>query len=395
LPRRSKRRSLRPLPIGAAFLAITVLAVLFAIFWRSSPEDSPAERSFKPLEEPIRATGEDRDLPGAPPSAGSGRFRASTPRDLTGLLEAYLSGRRLVTTPATREVDLTCRVPEGGSLFKVHAELSRAVEVWGGAITSGEEKTLEKGQRALDLRITRGRESVRLRLLHDRGAPDDCRIVLVIDDFGFQEAGLVARFFDLPVSFTPAILPGYPQTASAIRMAQMKGRSPILHLPMEPKEYPEEDPGPGALFVQMDRSQKRAILEKDLRDFAGVVGVSNHMGSKASEDTALVGAVLDVLKERGLFFLDSGTSMQSAFPAGAARSGVPCLAADVFLDGEANPTPGTMARRLREARDLAFRTGSAILIGHARPATLAFLRSAPDSLRIWGCRVVPLTDLLR
>ncbi len=132
-----------------------------------------------------------------------------------------------------------------------------------------------------------------------------------------------------------------------------------------------------------------------MRDLDGIAGVSNHMGSRASEDTALAGAVLGFLGDRGLFYLDSGTSMHSVFPAAAASRGVSYLAADLFLDGDANPSQASMAKRLREARDLAVRSGSAILIGHARPATLAFLTEAPDSLRAWGCQVVPLADLLR
>jgi uncharacterized protein len=316
-------------------------------------------------------------------------------RGLAGLLEAYLTDRRLETAPGDRDADLTCFVPEGGSVLKLHGDLATAVGYWGGTIASGEEKILLGEQRALDLRITRNHEAVRLRLLQDWPAAGDGRIALVIDDFGYQDPELIARFLDLPIPFTPAILPGYARSTHVARLAQEKGRAAILHLPMEPKDYPAEDPGPGAIFTRMDHARIRQEVENDLRDLAGIVGASNHMGSRASDDTAVVGTVLEVLGERGLFFLDSGTSTRSAFPATAARRGVACLAADLFLDGEPNPTRATMARHLAEARDLAFRDGSAIVIGHARPATLDFLLTAPDSLRAWGCRAVPLTDLLR
>ncbi len=384
--------------MGAAFLLIVLAGVLFTILWRKPAEVAPVERSFKPLDRPAASRGQDRVLPpGSVASVPSGADHsiAAAPKGLAGLIGVYLSDRRFETTVGTRDADLICHLPEGGSLFKVHAELSTAVRVWGGTILSGEEKTLDKGRRALDLAIARRGETIRLRLLHEREAPREARIALVIDDFGFQEPDLIGRFLDLPIPFTPAILPGYPRSIHAARWAEQKGRRPILHLPMEPKNYPAENPGPGALFVRMNRAEKRAIVEGDLLGLAAIVGVSNHMGSRASEDTALAGAVLDLLRDRRLFFLDSGTSMHSVFPAEAARRGVPCLAADLFLDGEANPTPATMGKRLAEARDLALRTGSVILIGHARPATLAFLTSVPDSLRAWGCSIVPLADLLR
>ncbi len=342
---------MKPLPIGAAFLSIALLAVLLAIFWKGPPDEAPAERSFKPLEGSTSAKGDDRAVPLPPLPAGSGRINAAPPRNLTGLLENYLSGRRLETTAGSRDVDLTCRVPKGGSLFKVHAELSRAVNVWGGAIAMGEEKTLEKGQRALDLRITRRRESVRLRLLHEKEAPGECRIALVIDDFGFQEPGLVGQFLDLPISFTLAILPGYPQTASAVRLAQARGRSSILHLPMEPKEYPNENPGPGALFVRMDRSQNRVILEKDLRDCSAAAGVSNHMGSLACEDTRVVGADARRAERAGTLLPRQRHLRAVGVPAEAARRGVRCLTADLYPRRGGRSDPETMKRRLLEARE--------------------------------------------
>ncbi len=146
---------------------LAVAAVLFAILWKQPPAKAPAERSFKPVEParpPAAAESGPRKGPASAPSSPHG----TRPANLTGLLEAYLSGRRLETAPGAREFDLLCRVPEGGSLFKAHAELSTAVRVWGGAIASGEEKTLEKGARVLDLTITRRRESIRLRLLHEK-----------------------------------------------------------------------------------------------------------------------------------------------------------------------------------------------------------------------------------
>ena len=72
-----------------------------------------------------------------------------------------------------------------------------------------------------------------------------------------------------------------------------------------------------------------------------------------------------------------------------------CLTADLYLDGEVDPTRETMMRRLIEARRIAESCGSVILVGHARPATLEFLMASQDSFRVWGCRPVALGDLLR
>lgn len=224
---------------------------------------------------------------------------------------------------------------------------------------------------------------------------DEPRVALVIDDFGYQSADLIESFAALAVRFTPAVLPGYPRSTEAARILVESGHAPILHLPMEPKDYPGTDPGPGAVMTGMAPTRIASILEEHLAGLPKVVGVSNHMGSRACEDRETVAALMESLSPRGIFFLDSGTSEGSILSHEAARRGVACLTADLFLDGEERPDGATMAARLAEARELAESCGSAILIGHARKETRAFLPEAADSLRAWGVRLVPVTDLLR
>ena len=74
---------------------------------------------------------------------------------------------------------------------------------------------------------------------------------------------------------------------------------------------------------------------------------------------------------------------------------IPCLRADLFLDGDSPTTRQTMENRLRDACRIARANGSVIAIGHARPATLEFLKSAADSVSAWDCRLVPMDVLLR
>ena len=220
-------------------------------------------------------------------------------------------------------------------------------------------------------------------------------IALVIDDFGFQPEELITQFMSLPLRFTPAILPGYPRSALALDRAQQSGRSPILHLPMQPKDYPATDPGPGAILAGMDDARIVSVLDRDLAALPGLAGVSHHMGSLASEEPEIMRPVMRRLAALGLYYIDSGTSGQSVCPAVAAQAGVRCLSTDLFLDGDSKPDSTSMARRLQEACELARTNGDVLMIGHARPATLAFLRVAADSLGRWGFRVVSAETLLR
>ncbi len=82
----------------------------------------------------------------------------------------------------------------------------------------------------------------------------------------------------------------------------------LLHLPMEPHGYPHPDPGPGALLAGMPPEELRQVLLADLATVPGAAGANNHMGSRLSEDEGALAVILAVLRERGLFFLDSYTS---------------------------------------------------------------------------------------
>jgi polysaccharide deacetylase 2 family uncharacterized protein YibQ len=218
---------------------------------------------------------------------------------------------------------------------------------------------------------------------------------LVIDDLGFQSKSSIEEAMKLPIPFTPALLPGYGGSEWALRRSIENRRAPLLHLPMEPIDADAHDPGRGALRVGMGRRQIRSHLIDHLASLEGVVGVNHHMGSRASAEPSVVGPVLDLLAERGLFYLDSGTSDRSVCAAEAAKAGAPCLVTDLFLDGAPDWSGSTMSEKLRSACRLARSNGSAIVIAHARPETITFLAEAYETVRQEDCRFVPLMDLLR
>jgi polysaccharide deacetylase 2 family uncharacterized protein YibQ len=319
----------------------------------------------------------------------------SAPTELSALVSRYLADRRLEVVTQDGGGDLLCKVPPGWSLFALNGELARAMRYLGGRIEEGREQTDRSGKRWVDLRLARSGESCKLRLRTVPPPGGNGQVALVIDDFGYQTQKAIDSFLSLPFPFTPAVLPGYARSDWTVRRSLECARRPILHLPMEPMDRLKNDPGPGALLVGMTPEEIRGLVTSHLTDLEGVVGVNHHMGSRACAEAALVGPALDVLAEKGLYYLDSATSAASVCPMEAVLRGVRCLRADLFLDGESPATQQTRRDRLREACSLARANGTAILIGHARSATLQFLESAADSASAWGCRFVPIDSLLR
>jgi polysaccharide deacetylase 2 family uncharacterized protein YibQ len=156
-------------------------------------------------------------------------------------------------------------------------------------------------------------------------------VAIVIDDLGYQKQ-LAIDFIEADVPLTLSFLPQAPFAGEMVQLALQKGKETLLHLPMEPKDFPQTNPGPKALLTSMSDEEIRTILEKDLETFPQVAGVNNHMGSRFTEDRHKMALVLRMIKERKLYFFDSRTTPQSAILPLASRIGIKAIQRDIFLD---------------------------------------------------------------
>ncbi|WP_462323316.1 divergent polysaccharide deacetylase family protein [Desulfoplanes sp.] len=216
------------------------------------------------------------------------------------------------------------------------------------------------------------------------------RMVIVVDDLGRSEtAGKRLAGLTFPVTFS--VMPHEPHSRRLADIARRAGREVILHLPMQPESYPETDPGPGALFVNMGREEITRTVTGDLAQVPGVTGANNHMGSRFTQDPDGMDAVLSVFHDRNLFFLDSLTTPKSCAAELSSKCRVPYLRRNVFLDNVRDEK--AILFQLRKAQSLAGRTGTCVAIGHPYPETLEAL-SAWQRMRDPAVRMVRLKDLL-
>jgi polysaccharide deacetylase 2 family uncharacterized protein YibQ len=214
-------------------------------------------------------------------------------------------------------------------------------------------------------------------------------MVIVMDDLGASRPALDQLLaLDYPVTF--AFWPHGRFTRAGAMEARAAGREVIIHHPMEPLGYPGVKPGPNVLLKGMSPEQIRARLEASLAAVPGAEGLNNHMGSRFTQSVDEVRVVVDFLRERGLFTLDSVTHPDSVFAAEARRMGLTAYRRDIFLD--VTPTRAKVLEELRKAEDLALLKGQSVAIGHPLPATLAALKDFASSRRK-NIRLVRLQDL--
>jgi hypothetical protein len=218
-----------------------------------------------------------------------------------------------------------------------------------------------------------GRVTHRL-LMPEAAEPETSgRMAVVIDDLGrdLLFAGELAAL-DLPVTFS--ILPRAPHSSETAQRAVDAGREIILHQPMEPIDYPNVDPGPGALLTAMAPEMIRSGLAANLAAVPMARGVNNHTGSRFTQVESALAPVMEELGARRMFFLDSLTTSKSAVGDVAKKHGLAYYRRSIFLDNVRETD--LILDQLEKAERIARISGQAIAIGHPYPETL-------EALKVW------------
>jgi len=215
------------------------------------------------------------------------------------------------------------------------------------------------------------------------------QIAVIIDDIGY-DLRLVEDLMRIEAPIAFAILPHTPHAREAARRLHAAGKEILLHLPMEPRSYPADNPGKGALFVDMDEGEIRRQIETDLTAVPYVSGVNNHMGSRFMEDEAGLAVMMEELAKKGLFFVDSLTTPDSRARSAAARAGVRYASRAVFIDHTPDHA-AALANLLQPPPRGWAQEKPLLMIGHPRPETMRALREAQPLWQKEGVRMIPLS----
>lgn len=223
-------------------------------------------------------------------------------------------------------------------------------------------------------------------------SPGAALAAIVIDDLG-NELGPAERIAGWKEPVAGAVLPGVAFSAAAARALARGGKEVLLHLPMEPAGYPKVRPGPGVILRAQSDEEIVRILDEDLATVPGAVGVNNHMGSVATADPRVMRIVARELAARGLFFVDSRTTLATVAERTAEEASVPAVSRRVFLDDV--ETAPAIRRQLSELVRRAREEGSAVAIGHPYPVTLTVLEEEMPGLAAKGVRLVRVGELVK
>ena len=217
-------------------------------------------------------------------------------------------------------------------------------------------------------------------------------LAVVVDDMGssLAEARSLAAI-RVPITF--AIIPGLHADQSVAAYAASQKIETMIHIPMQPKGWPERRLETNGLLVSMEPDELQGRVTALIQQFPEAVGVNNHMGSEFTEQEEKMVSVLQVLKKNNLFFIDSVTSPASVGIAVAHQLGLKSARRNVFLDNEQERS--YILGQLNQAVMLARKKGSAIVICHPHPVTIATLAAALPRLAGQGIQLVMASQLVK
>jgi len=215
-------------------------------------------------------------------------------------------------------------------------------------------------------------------------------LVLIIDDIG-ASLSHVKPFLELNVPMTFAILPRLPKSEESASLVHSEGHEIMLHQPMEPRDR-DLSPGPGALYVGDEPAKILHIMEENISSVPFATGVNNHMGSRFTASAREILETLQVIKERGLFFVDSLTAGDSKGYKTAKTLHLPATSRDVFLDNRVEES--AIVRQLHQLKEIAIRHGHAVGIGHPFIETSRAIRRFLKEMKDAEIELVQMSEVL-
>lgn len=226
-------------------------------------------------------------------------------------------------------------------------------------------------------------------LLLVSSAATAAQLAIVIDDVGNHQRDLALLRLPQEVSFS--ILPHTPFSQQFAFAASQQQRELLLHVPMQPEDKSKKL-GPGALTSTMEKWQLQMTLGNALSTLPQVKGVNNHMGSELTAQIEPMKWTMEILKKRGLYFLDSRTTSHSQAQHAANLYGVKNIARQVFLDNDISEP--ALEAQWQHTLQLLAKQRHVVVIAHPYPETVAFLQRKLTQFQRQQGQLVSLSQLV-
>jgi polysaccharide deacetylase 2 family uncharacterized protein YibQ len=218
-------------------------------------------------------------------------------------------------------------------------------------------------------------------------------IAIVVTGLGLSQSGTMDAISALPGPVSLAFAPYGKTLDKTVPAARTAGHEVLLEVPLEPFDYPDNDPGPETLLTGQPTRANLDRLYWLMARFGGYIGLTNYMGARFTSSAADFSPIMEELATRGLGYLDDGSSNRSVAPQLADKAEVPFARATLTLDTD--PAKAPILDALSRLEDDARKTGSAIGMISALPVSVETVSDWTHTLDSKGLTLVPVSALMK
>ena len=217
------------------------------------------------------------------------------------------------------------------------------------------------------------------------------RIAIIVTGLGLSQTGTQEAIRILPSGVTLAFAPYGSSLGRWASKARQDGHETVLQIPLEPFDYPNNDPGPHTLLTSLSQDVNMDRLHWLMARMSGYAGVMNHMGARFTASRPALEAFATEINARGLYFIDDGASSRSLSAQVAEQSGLPFVRGSVALDS--TPTKDEIDSRLLQLETVARSQGFTVGVAAALPIVVARIAEWAKSAEARGFALVPASQI--
>ena len=218
------------------------------------------------------------------------------------------------------------------------------------------------------------------------------KIAIIIDDVGYP-VSTFRYYLNFKGKLTFSVLPHLHRSRSYAEKLHKNGFEIMIHIPMEPINYPKVNPGPGALLIDDNITTIYRKIKSMISENPWAVGANNHMGSRLTQDCQKMNVILKALKKKNLFFIDSLTTSKSCAYKEAVKLKIPFAKRDIFLDNKNDYN--YIKRQFFKLINIAKYKGYGIGIGHIQNRqTIRVLKSMQFETKKYGFHFVFVSEIV-
>ncbi|KQS55211.1 hypothetical protein ASG17_03720 [Brevundimonas sp. Leaf363] len=209
------------------------------------------------------------------------------------------------------------------------------------------------------------------------------RVSLIVGGLGLNAVTTRAAIERLPADVTLSFVPYAEGLQGWIDLARAQGHEVMIEIPMEPSGYPDNDPGPYTLLTSSSEDDLHAKLAWLLGRATGYFGVTNYLGDRFVTNDAGMSTLLSTLRQRGLAFIDDGSTRK---PGAFTRA-----SANAVIDE--TQTPAAIVAALNGLEATAKQRGQALGAGFSYPVTVEAAARWAAGLDARGLQLAPASAI--